>query len=372
MNVPFLDLKQSNSQVWAEIAPALERMACNAQFILGPAVESFEQQFAGFCNTKHCIGVNNGTSALHLALLAHEIGPGDEVITTPHSWVSTSWAVEYTGAKPVFVDIDPLTYNINPYLVETAITGRTKAVLPVHLYGHAADLGKLRALCNTYGLSLIEDAAQAHGAQHAGTTVGAVGEAGCFSFYPGKNLGSFGEAGAVVTNSDTVAERIRCLRDHAQHGRHHHIALGYNYRMEAIHGLVLQHKLTKLATWNTLRRNHANYYLTALRDIREIVLPHVADPSAHVWHLFVILVSDRDQFRADLERQGISTGVHYPTLIPYQPAFGRHGLRPGSFPVADDVAARCVSLPMYPELTSQQREAVVEAIYNTSCNRQHK
>ncbi len=362
MKVPFLDLKIQNRSIANELRKAMEPVIDECSFILGPAVERFESAFAEFCGVRHCIGLNNGTSALHMALLAFDVGVGDEVITTPHSWISTSWGIAYTGATPVFVDIDRRSYNLDPNLVEAAITPRTKAVLPVHLYGQAADITALRDICERHNLRLIEDAAQAHGAQHAGQTVGSIGDAGCFSFYPGKNLGAFGEAGAVTTNSDQVAARIRCLRDHAQDGRHNHVEIGFNTRMEGLQGAVLDVKLRHLADWTEQRRNHATYYLDHLKDVPGLTLPHVADPLSHVWHLFVILVDERNQFRSELEKKGVATGVHYPTPIPYQPAFEHLGYRQGQFPVTEDVMSRCVSLPMFPELTTEQREYVVAMI----------
>jgi len=348
--------------MWDELKDVIQDVVEESQFILGPRVQAFEERFADFCGAKHCIGLNNGTTALHMALLAFDIGPGDEVITTPHSWISTSWGIAYTGAKPVFVDIDRSSYNLAPNLVEAAITSRTKAVLPVHLYGQAADMTSLRSICDRHNLMLIEDAAQAHGAQHAGKTVGSIGDAGCFSFYPGKNLGAFGEAGAVTTNSDRIASRIRCLRDHAQDGRHNHVEIGFNTRMEGLQGAVLDGKLKHLPKWTERRRQHANFYLDRLRDITELTLPQIADPLSHVWHLFVVLVNDRDHFRTNLEQKGVATGVHYPTPIPFQPAFRELGYVRGQFPVTEDAMSRCVSLPMFPELTEQERDHVVAVI----------
>jgi dTDP-4-amino-4,6-dideoxygalactose transaminase len=367
MTVPFLDLKQQNSAIWDELQQDFAALVRDAQFILGPAVAAFEKAFADFCGARHCIGLNNGTTALHMALLAFDIGPGDEVITTPHSWISTSWGIAYTGARPVFVDIDPHSYNLDPRLVEAAITPRTKAILPVHLYGLAADLTALRRICEKHNLALIEDAAQAHGARHAGHTVGSLGDAACFSFYPGKNLGAFGESGAVTTNSDSVAQRIRCLRDHAQNGRHHHVEIGYNTRMEGIQGLVLERKLMHLPKWTSARRAHAEYYLRELSGLSPLTLPAAKAGDSHVWHLFVVLVDNRDKFRNALDQVGIATGVHYPKPIPYQPAFAHLGYTPGCFPVTEFVMSRCVSLPMFPELTETQRDQVVTAVRNALC-----
>jgi dTDP-4-amino-4,6-dideoxygalactose transaminase len=353
-----VDIRAQNQAIWPELQAALEPVLTGAQFILGPAVERFESHFADYIGVRHCIGLNNGTSALHLALRAFDIGPGDEVITTPHSWISTSWAINYVGAKPVFVDIDPVTYTLDPELAERAITKNTKAILPVHLYGQAADLEPLMRLAQAHGLTMIEDAAQAHGAKYNGRRLGSFGHAACFSFYPGKNLGAFGEAGAVVTNDDDRARRIRRLRDHAQDGRHHHTEVGYNMRMEGIQGCVLDVKLRHLEAWNVRRTRHANLYRQLLAEVSGLVMPVAPRPESHVWHLFVVLVdgAEREQLRRELADAGVGTAVHYPTPIPLQPAFASLGHRPGDFPVAERVMSQCLSLPMYPELTEAQIE----------------
>jgi len=364
MSVPFLDLKQQNRSVWEELQDALDGVMSQAQFILGPAVERFEKAFADYIGSRCCVGLDNGTSALQMALLACDIGPGDEVITTPHTWISTSWAISYVGAKPVYVDIDPQTYTLDPRLVEQAITPRTKALLPVHLYGQSFDLDAFLDIAKDRGLTLLEDAAQAHGARWKGRRVGSLGRAGCFSFYPGKNLGAFGEAGAVVTDDDELAARIRRLRDHAQAGRHHHVEIGYNTRMEGIQGAVLEVKLRHLDRWNALRRRHAARYCELLSDIPEIELPAAPRPESHVWHLFVVLLRgvSRDALAKELAAEGIATGVHYPTPVPLQPAYAALGHKPGDFPVAEDVMARCLSLPMFAELTEEQLVRTADAV----------
>lgn len=356
--VPFLDLKAQNRSIWSELQAALAPVMSEAQFILGPAVESFEKRFAEYVGVKHCVGLNNGTSALQMALLACDVGPGDEVITTPHTWISTSWAISYVGATPVYVDIDPGTYTITADQVERAITPRTRAILPVHLYGQAADLRPLCDLAGRHGLALIEDAAQAHGAIYSGRRVGSLGRVGCFSFYPGKNLGAFGEAGGIVTDDDAIARRIRCLRDHAQDGRHNHVEIGFNTRMEGIQGAVLEVKLKHLDRWNAARARLARRYLELLADCPGIELPQVPRPEAHVWHLFVVLARgiEREQLRRALAEQGIQTGVHYPTPVPFQPAYTHLGYVPGEFPVAEDVMQHCVSLPIFPEMSDEQLE----------------
>ena len=360
MNVPFIDIKAQNASIWDELSASIDPVFSGARFILGPAVEAFEQQFAEYIGVNHGVGVNNGTSALHMALIAHDIGPGDEVITTPHTWISTSWAISYVGATSVFVDIDPDTYTLDANLVEQAVTKRTKAILPVHLYGQSADIVQLRRIADDRGLTLIEDAAQAHGAEFDGKRLGSFGEAGCFSFYPGKNLGAFGEGGAVVTNDAETAARVRRLRDHAQDGRHHHVELGFNTRMEGLQGAVLGVKLRHLDRWNELRRRHAQRYLTLLADIDGLILPAVPTPEAHVWHLFVVLVDamDRDDLQTQLSELGVAAGIHYPVPVPYQQAYAHLGYRPGDFPVAENVMARCISLPMFPEMSDSQIEFV--------------
>ena len=362
--VPFLDLKAQNRSIWGELQEALEAVTTNAAFILGPAVDRFEARFAEYVGVKHCVGLNNGTSALHLALLACNVGPGDEVITTPHSWISTTWALSYVGAKPVYVDIDPVTYTLDPKLVERAITPRTKALLPVHLYGQAADLEPLSRLAKAHSLKLIEDAAQAHGAIYQGRRVGSWGDVNCFSFYPGKNLGAFGEGGAVTTDDQEIADRIRRLRDHAQQGRHNHVEVGFNMRMEGVQGAVLEVKLRHLDGWNAARARHANRYYKLLSGQRHLILPAAPRPEAHVWHLYVVQVRDRDreEFRKALADRGVATGVHYPTPIPYQPAYRHLGYTPGDFPETEEVMDHCVSLPMFAELSDEQIEYVAATI----------
>ena len=367
MQVPFLDLKAQNNSIMPELQAALAPVIENAQFILGPAVEAFEKDFAAYIGTQDCVGLNNGTSALHMALQALDIGPGDEVITTPHTWISTSWAISYVRAKPVFVDIDPATYNLDPSLVEAAITERTKAILPVHLYGQAADVKALQALADKHNFHLIEDAAQAHGAMVSGKRIGSFGRVGCFSFYPGKNLGAYGEAGAIVTDDKELAARVRRLRDHAQDGRHNHVELGYNTRMEGIQGAVLQVKLKHIDAWNARRREHASRYQKLLADVPGLKLPANVDPTSHVWHLFVVQVEsmEREAFRSHLAEQGVATGVHYPTPVPYQPAYQSLGYKAGDFPQTEQVMSRSVSLPMFPELTNEQIDYTVETIRKT-------
>jgi dTDP-4-amino-4,6-dideoxygalactose transaminase len=364
ITVPFLDIPAQNRALRADLQKVLEDVVEEAHFILGPAVERFERRFADYLGVRHCVGLNNGTSALHLALLACGVGPGDEVITTPHTWISTSWAISYVGARPVYVDIDPVTFTIDPHLVEDAITPRTRALVPVHLYGQCADLVPLARIAEHHGLVLVEDAAQAHGARYDGRRAGSFGKAGCFSFYPGKNLGAFGEAGALVTNDEEVAAQARRLRDHAQRGRHCHVEVGYNMRMEGIQGAVLDVKLPHLDGWNADRARVARRYQELLADTPNLVLPAAPNPAGHVWHLYVIQVVgvDRQEIRDALAAEGVATGVHYPTPVPFQPAYSHLGYRPGDFPVAERVMRSCISLPMFPGLTDEQVVHVARAL----------
>jgi len=364
VNVPFLDLKQHHERIWPELEAATRDVMLKGQFALGPAVERFEASFAGYIGTKYCVGVNSGTAALHLALQACDVGPGDEVITTPHTWISTTWAISYVGAKPVYVDIDANTYNIDPRLIERAITKNTKAILPVHLYGQACDMDALSEIARQHDLILIEDAAQAHGACYDGRRVGSLGRVGCFSFYPGKNLGAFGEGGAIVTDDEQLAARVRRLRDHAQDGRHHHVELGYNARMDGVQGAVLDVKLRYLPEANAARWRHAARYLELLADVSAIELPGLPPEGSHVWHLFVILVpeGERDRFREHLAQHGVASGIHYPTPLPLQPAYAHLEHKSGDFPVAENVMSRCVSLPMFPELTEDQIEHTASVV----------
>jgi len=354
--VSFLDLKLQNQSIWTEIMASLSPVLAESQFILGPAVELFENHFAEFLGVRHCVGLNNGTTALHMALLACDIGAGDEVITTPATWISTSWSISYVGARPVFVDIDPVTYTLDPNQVESAITARTRAILPVHLYGQAANLEALKQIADRHHLELIEDAAQAHGAWFRGKRVGTVGR--------GKNLGAFGEGWALGTNDDRLARRVRCLRDHAQAGRHHHIEIGFNARMEGVQGAVLDAKLPFLDGWNKKRASHARLYNQLLAGLPGLGLPQAPEPEAHVWHLYVVLVRgcDREVVRRRLAAKGIGTAIHYPIPVPFQPAYSQLGYKPGSFSIAEDLMSQCISLPMYPELTEEQVEFVAQAL----------
>jgi dTDP-4-amino-4,6-dideoxygalactose transaminase len=362
--VPFLDLQAQYRAIRAEVIDAIIEVADSTRYALGPQVADFEERFAQYTGTNHCVAVNSGTSALHLALIAAGVGPGDEVITVPMTFIATTWAVSYVGATPVFVDVDPETYTMDPNQVEARITPKTKAILPVHLYGQPADLAPLLDIGDRYGIPVIEDAAQAHGAAYRERSAGSWGLLGCFSFYPGKNLGAAGEGGAVVTNDAAIANRLRALRDHAQSERYHHEELGFNYRMDAMQGAVLGVKLRHLDSWITARRTHAAAYGKLLAGL-PLQLPTEASDRRHAWHLYVVLHPERGRLQAELAAAGVSAGLHYPIPVHLQRAYTHLGYRVGDFPVAEQVAEECLSLPMYPELTRDQVESVASALSQT-------
>jgi dTDP-4-amino-4,6-dideoxygalactose transaminase len=359
--IPFLDLKRQYAAICDEVHQAMQDVLDQCTFASGPAVSAFEAEFARYCDVRHCVGVNSGTSALHLALIACGVGPGDEVITVPMTFVATAWAISYVGARPIFVDIEPETCTIDISQAERAITSHTRAILPVHLYGQMAQLNPLLEICERHGLALIEDAAQAHGATYYGRRAGAVGRIGCFSFYPGKNLGAYGEGGAITTNDDAIAARVRALRDHAQSGRYRHEEVGFNYRMDGIQGAVLGVKLRHLESWNATRRQVAARYQAMLGDT-PLTLPYEAEGRLHVWHLYVVRYADRDRLRQALTAACIDTGMHYPIPVHLQPAYAHLGYRIGDFPVAEQMAQQCLSLPIYAELSEDEQEHIVHIL----------
>ena len=361
LEVPLADLKTQYARLRDEITHALAEVAEGASFILGPKVSQFEKDFAAYTSTKYAIGVNSGTSALHLALLCAGVSAGDEVITVPMTFIATSWAISYCGATPVYVDIDPVTYTMNTDQVEKKITRRTKALLPVHLYGQMADMEAMLDISRRHGIPLIEDAAQAHGATCGGRAAGSLGLCGCFSFYPGKNLGACGEAGAVVTDDHNIAARLLSLRDHAQEKRYHHDEIGFNYRMDGFQGAVLGIKLKYIENWTEIRRALAIRYQRLLFDL-PLVLPTEGEGRRHVWHLFVVTHPDRDRIRAELEARGIHTGLHYPIPLHLQKAYEHLRYREGDFPVAERIGRECFTLPLFAEMTAAQQTAVVDAL----------
>lgn len=362
MKVPFLDLKAQLLPISEEIDDALKQVLGTCAFSGGPFVESFEQQFASFCQCSHAIGVGSGTEALWLALLALGVGEGDEVITVPNTFIATAEAISLCGASPVFVDVDEESYTMNPALLEAAITPQTKAVIPVHLYGQMADMDPIIEIARRHGLYVIEDACQAHGAKYKGKLAGSIGDAGCFSFYPGKNLGAYGEAGGVVTNNFELASKIKMLRDHGQSSKYYHEVVGVNSRMDGFQGAVLNVKLKYLTAWNEARIRNAELYKLKLADIVDVKLPEKMDYAHHVNHLFAIRVLNRDAFMAALTDKWIGCGVHYPLPIHLQTAYGFLGKGKGSYPIAEKCADELVSLPMFPELKEEQIEYVTAEI----------
>ena len=360
-SVPYYDLKQQYESIRTEILEALDRSCRNASFSLGEDVVSFEKEFAGYCESKHCIAVNSGTSALHLALLAAGVGPSDEVITTPNSFIASVETIAYTGAKTVFADIDPDTANIDPRCVAKVITTRTKAILPVHLYGRPADLQSLQDLARTNNLMLIEDACQAHGARYRGRSVGGIGASGAFSFYPSKNLAAYGEAGAITTNDDRVAEYCRAARSHGEVRRYFHDFIGYNYRMEGFQGAVLRVKLRHLDKWSARRKEIAARYRKNLSRL-PLRLPQDDSRDECAYHLFVIYVENRDAVQAELKNRGIGTAVHYPLPLHLQKALAGLGYKQGDFPHAEKACREVLALPLFPELTDDNVDYVCESL----------
>jgi len=359
MRVPFLDLKIQYASIRDEIAVALQQVLDNTAFAGGPFVEKFEKDFASFCKCGFAMGVGSGTTALWMALSGLGIGQGDEVITTPNTFIATAEAISLCGAKPVFVDIDEQTYDMNLDLLEDAITPKTKAVIPVHLYGQMVDMDRVMRIARAYGLVVVEDACQAHGAEYNGQRAGSIGDAGCFSFYPGKNLGAYGEAGAVVTNDAELAEKIRVLRDHGQTRKYYHSMIGWNARMDGFQGAVLSVKLKHLPAWNDARKRNARLYDELLADADEIITPVEVDRAGHVYHVYAIRTKDRDALINYLAKKNVYCGIHYPMPIHLQNAYSFLGKGKGSFPVAEKCAEQLVSLPMFPELSEEQIEYVV-------------
>ncbi len=360
--VPFLDLKAHHVPLRAEFDQAIGEVIDSAAFAGGPVVAKFEEEFAAFCGSRHAIGVGNGTDALWLALLALGIGSGDEVITVPNTFMATAEAISYSGARPVFVDVDERTYTMDPALLAQARTPRTKAIIPVHLFGQVADMDPILSFARTHGLHVIEDAAQAHGAEYKGRKAGSLGDAGCFSFYPGKNLGAFGEAGAVVTNDDKLQEKLRILRDHGQVRKYYHAMVGWNCRMDGIQAAVLRVKLRHLDRANELRRTHAAQYTQLFQGLKEVVAPFEAAYGRHVYHIYSVQVRERDEMMRFLEGKGIGCGIHYPVPIHLQQAYENLGYGEGAFPVSEQICSAFLSLPMFPELRQPQLELVVESV----------
>lgn len=361
VKVPYLDLKAQYQSLKPEIDAAIGRVLDSCQFVLGSEVGGFEQEFAAYTQTSDCIALNSGTSALHLALLAAGVGTGDEVITVPFTFVASVAAVLYAGAKPVLVDIDPQSFTIDPAAIEARITSRTKAILPVHLYGQAADMDPIMEIARRHGLIVIEDAAQAHGAKYKGRSVGSIGDMACFSFYPGKNLGAYGEGGAVTTNNPEYAHTVRMLRDWGQDRKYHHLLRGYNYRMEGFQGAILRVKLKHLDKWTEARRSVVKRYNELLAG-SDVETPKEMSWGRHVYHVYTLRAEDRDGLQAALTAEGIQTGIHYPVPVHLQPAYSDLGYVRGSFPEAEKAATEVLSLPLYPEMTDNQVQTVAQSL----------
>lgn len=364
MQIAFLDLKAQYQSIKPEVDTALREVLESASFILGKPVSDFEAAFALAQQAKHCVGVSSGTDANHLSLWVLGIGPGDEVIMPANTFIATAWSATLCGAKPVFVDCHSESFNMDPSLVEAAITPRTKAIIAVHLYGQAADLQPLGQIAAKHGLFLVEDAAQAHLAEYQGKRVGGFGITAAFSFYPGKNLGAYGEAGAVTTNDDALARTLRMLREHGQSEKYHHEIFGHNYRMEAIQGAVLGVKLKYLEQWTNQRRAAAQQYRELLTGIREVQTPKEMSYARHVYHLYVLQVERRDELKKYLDARGIGNGYHYPIPLHLQKAFAHLRYSRGEFPVSERLASNGISIPMYPELTGDQIQYVSDTIRN--------
>jgi len=361
VKVPYLDLKAQYRSIKPEIDAAISGVLESCQFVLGSEVSAFEQDFAAYCGAAECVALNSGTSALHLALLASGIGPGDEVITTPFTFVASVAAILYAGARPILVDIDPRSFTLDPAKIEAAITSKTKALLPVHLYGQSADMDPIMQIARRHGLIVIEDAAQAHGAKYKGHSVGSIGDLACFSFYPGKNLGAYGEGGAVTTSNPDYAHTVRMLRDWGQDRKYHHLLRGYNHRMEGLQGAVLRVKLRHLEQWTEARRALVRQYNELLTDC-DVQTPAEMSWVRHVYHVYTVRSKERDRLQKALNDNGIHTGIHYPVPVHLQPAYADLGYEAGAFPQAEAAAKQVLSLPLYPELSSQAVAQVAEGV----------
>ena len=361
MTVPFVDLKAQYAAIREEVTAAVHRVLESTQFVLGDEVAAFEREFAAYCGTSEAIGVNSGTSALHLALLAAGVGAGDEVITVPFTFVATVSAICYTNARPVFVDVDPEYYTMDPARLEAAITPRTKTIMPVHLYGQPADMDPILEIARRHGLTVIEDAAQAHGAEYRGRRCGSMSDVAGFSFYPGKNLGAYGEGGAVVSSRPDVVKTVRMLRDWGAARKYEHTLKGFNYRMDGIQGAILRVKMNYIETWTEARRARAALYARQLADL-PMRLPKERPGCRHVYHAYTVRTRERQRIQAALQARGVQTGIHYPIPVHLQPAHADLGYKKGDFPVSEQLANEVLSLPMFAELTDEQVGEVVAAL----------
>ncbi len=361
MTIPFVDLKAQYHSIKPEIDAAVVRVFESSQFVLGAEVAAFEKEFAAYCGVESAMGVNSGTSALHLAMLAAGVGPGDEVITVPFTFVATVAAICYTGAKPVLVDINPRSFTMDPEKLEAAITKKTKAIIPVHLYGQCADMDPILEIAKKHGLVVIEDAAQAHGAEYKGRKAGSIGDMGCFSFYPGKNLGAYGEGGMVTTSNPDYTRTIRMLRDWGAEKKYQHVLKGYNYRLEGVQGAILNVKLKYLEKWSNDRLSHAKLYNQLLAGSK-VETPEIMDYGKPVFHVYAVRTTERENLMAYLTKEGIQHGIHYPFPVHLLPAHADLGYKPGDFPESEKAANQVLSLPMFPELTDEQIHIVSDAV----------
>ena len=361
MTIPLVDLKAQYASIKPEIDAAMQRVVNNTSFILGKEVVEFEKNFAAFCRVQHCVGTDSGTAALHLSLLICGVKPDDEVITTTHTFIATSEVISLVGAKPVFVDIDPRTYNLDPNLIERAITPRTRAIIPVHLYGQPAEMDAILEIARKHNLRVIEDAAQAHGAEYRGKRAGTMGDIACFSFYPGKNLGAYGDAGALVTNDAALAAHARILRDHGRSEKYAHKLVGYGYRLDSLQAAILGAKLPYLDAWNARRRAIAECYDELLTN-SDLVTPFVPAHIKPVYHIYCIRHKNRDALQKYLKARGIDTGIHYPIPLHLQPVYQNLDYNVGDFPHTEKAANEILSLPMYPELRDAQVQQIVDAV----------
>ncbi|MBK8230118.1 MAG: DegT/DnrJ/EryC1/StrS family aminotransferase [Candidatus Eisenbacteria bacterium] len=362
MQIPLVDLKAQYAKIGSEIDAAISEVIHATAFIGGPTVKRFEQNFARFCGAKHAVGCSSGTSALHLALLAAGVGPGDEVITVSHTFIATAEVVKPMGARVRFVDIDPETYTMDPAQLVAAITPKTKVILPVHIYGHPADMGPILEIARAHGITVVEDAAQAHGAKYHGRSCGALAPIATFSFYPGKNLGAYGDAGAVTCESAEQADRMNRLANHGRAEKYLHDEEGYNYRLDGLQAAILDVKLRHLESWNEERRRAARLYDERLRSVAGVSIQKPASWAEPVYHLYVIRVAERDRVLAGLREQGIDAGIHYPVPLHLQPAYRYLGIPEGSLPETERAGREVLSLPIYPEITEAQIDTVVAAL----------
>ncbi|HSA31000.1 MAG TPA: DegT/DnrJ/EryC1/StrS family aminotransferase [Candidatus Omnitrophota bacterium] len=362
MKVPFVDLSLQYQEIQKEVFDGIQNVCQRGAFILGQEEKDFEAEFAKYCHSQYGVGLNSGTDALYLALSALDIGPGDEVVLPTHTFIATALCVSYTGATPVFADSEDGTFNIDPRSFEKAITKKTKAVLPVHIYGQPADMAEIVAIAHTHGITVIEDAAQAHGAVYKNERVGALGDIACFSFYPTKNLGAFGDGGMVITKRQDIYEKVMMLRDYGRKGRYEHIVKGYNTRLDTVQAVALSAKLKRLDQWNRMRQQVAAWYQDELAGVSGVRLPKVGEDRSHVYHLYVVRVAGRDRVLERLNEEGVGSLIHYPIPVHLQPAYQDAGYKKGDFPVAEQIASEIISLPMFPHMSREQVKGVADVL----------